>query len=55
MVEAWGTITQFYEKLRHQFGLDSILTDNILVLTITGSPAIDSKSLVFLQLKLVTL
>lgn len=29
MVEVRGTITQFYEKCRHQFRLDSNLKDNI--------------------------
>lgn len=37
MITAMGTITQYYEKLRNQFGLDSELTDNIIVLTIKGS------------------
>lgn len=34
---ARGTITNFYNKFRHQFGLGSKLGDNIVVLTIKDS------------------
>lgn len=36
MIEARGTITQVYENLRNQFGFESKLKDNSIVLTIKG-------------------
>lgn len=37
IIEARGTITQFYENFKHQFNIDSKLTDDIIVLTLKGS------------------
>lgn len=45
MIAVRGTITKFYEKFCHQFGLDSKLADNIVVLAINGSHQLLQKSL----------
>lgn len=37
MIETKGKISQIHEKCRHQFGIDSELTDTVTVLTIDGS------------------
>lgn len=37
VIGARGTVTQLYEEFRNQFGLDSILSYNIIVLTIKNS------------------